>query len=140
MKKYLVLIVLSFMVLQACASTSKAVLDSNNSQLQLRNYQARVFDTNDQNLVMRALLSTMQDLGFIITTADEKLGTVSGTSHSYRHLLSTMTVSVRKINDNQISVRLNIQVQNELVEEPIIYQNFFNSLSQSLFLEAHEIK
>ena len=103
----------------------------------MRNYQSRSFDTNDKAMVMRAVISTMQDLGFIIDRADEKLGIVSGTSFSHA---SKLTVSVRVVNSKQIIVRANVQVGLKALEEPIAYQNFFNALAQSLFLEAHEVE
>lgn len=78
----------------------------------------------------------MQDLGFIIDRADEKLGTISGTSYTHA---SKMTVSIRA-NNNKIVVRATAQVGLKPLEEPIAYQNFFNALGQSLFLEAHEVE
>lgn len=123
--------------LSACASTHQDVLGTSQSQVQMRNYQSRSFDTNDKAFVLRAVVSTMQDLGFIIDRADEKLGTISGTSYTHA---SQMTVSIRVINNKQIVVRANAQVGLQTLEEPIAYQNFFNALGQSLFLEAHEVE
>lgn len=136
MKKFLlsIAIVLS---LSACASTHNDVLGTSQSQIQMRSYQSRSFDTNDKALVLRAVISTMQDLGFIIDRADEKLGTISGTSYTHT---SKMTVSIRVINNKQIIVRANAQIGLQALEEPIAYQNFFNALGQSLFLEAHEVE
>ncbi len=135
MKKFLlsIIVVLS---LSACASTHHDVLGTSQSQVQMRNYQSRSFDTNDKALVLRAVISTMQDLGFIIDRADEKLGTISGTSYTHA---SKMTVSIRA-NNNKIVVRATAQVGLKPLEEPIAYQNFFNALGQSLFLEAHEVE
>ena len=135
MKKFLlsIIVVLS---LSACASTHHDVLGTSQSQVQMRNYQSRSFDTNDKALVLRAVISTMQDLGFIIDRADEKLGTISGTSYTHA---SKMTVSTRD-NNNKIVVRATAQVGLKPLEEPIAYQNFFNALGQSLFLEAHEVE
>jgi len=120
-----------------CASTHKDVLGTPHSQVRMRNYQSRAFETGDRAMVMRAVISTMQDLGFIIDRADEKLGTVSGTSFSNA---SKLTVSVRAVGENRIVVRANAQVELKPLTEPIAYQNFFNALGQSLFLEAHEVE
>lgn len=136
MKMFLLTIAI-VLSLSACASTHNDVLGASQSQVQLRNYQSRSFDTNDKSLVLRAIVSTMQDLGFIIDRADEKLGTISGTSYTH---VSKMTVSIRVINDKQIVVRANAQIGLNALEEPIAYQNFFNALGQSLFLEAHEVQ
>jgi len=120
-----------------CSSTHKDVLGTPHSQVQMRNYQSRAFETSDRAMVMRAVISTMQDLGFIIDRADEKLGTVSGTSFANA---SKLTVSVRAVGENRIVVRANAQVKLKPLTEPIAYQNFFNALGQSLFLEAHEVE
>lgn len=123
-------------LLTGCASTQRDVLGTNQSQIQMRNYQSRSFDTTDRSLVLRSVVSTMQDLGFIIDRADEKLGTISGTSFTHA---SKLTVSVRTIG-KKIVVRANAQAGLNAIEDPVPYQNFFNSLGQSLFLEAHEVQ
>lgn len=138
MKKFLYPLCIA-VLLCGCASVHDDVLSTPQSQVQMRNYQSRMFDTSDKALVMRAVISTMQDLGFIIERADETLGTVSGTSYDSANA-SKLTVSVRAINSKQIVVRANGQVGLKALEEPIAYQNFFNALGQSLFLEAHEVE
>ncbi len=135
-KLFIAFVVAGTLALSGCASTHNDVLGTPQSQVQMRNYQSRSFDTNDKALILRAVVSTMQDLGFIIERADEKLGTISGTSFTHA---SKLTVSVRAINAKQIVVRANAQAGLKAIEDPIPYQNFFNALSQSLFLEAHEV-
>ncbi|MBQ8784805.1 MAG: hypothetical protein IJZ59_02035 [Alphaproteobacteria bacterium] len=136
MKKILLTITM-ILGLTACASTHQDVLGMSQTQVQMRNYQSRYFDTNNKAMVLRAVISTMQDLGFIIDKADEKLGTISGTSFTHS---SKLTASVRAINPKQIVVRINAQSGLEAIEDPMAYQNFFNALGQSLFLEAHEVE
>ena len=121
-------------LLCGCVSTSQSVLGTQNSQVATRNYQSRTFDTNDKKMVLRSVISTMQDLGFIIDRADETLGTVSGTSFTND---SKMTVSVRPSGTKQMLVRANAQAGLREITSPTAYQNFFNALSQSLFLDAH---
>lgn len=135
----LLLSVVMVLSLAGCASTHRDVLGTSQSQVQMRNYQSRYFDTNDKELVLRAVISTMQDLGFIIGRADEKLGTISGTSFDQVNA-SQLTVSIRVVNNNQILVRVNAQVGLNALEDPEPYQNFFNALEQSMFLEAHEVE
>jgi len=135
--KSLIFATISMALLSGCVSTHERVLGTQNSQVQTRNYQSRAFDTNDLAMVLRSIISTMQDLGFIIDKADEILGTVSGTSFANR---SKLTVSVRQMGQNRIVVRANAQAGLQEISDPIAYQNFFNSLSQSLFLDAHIIE
>ena len=138
MKKFLCCLCL-ITLLSGCASTHNDVLGTTQTQVQMRNYQSRMFDTSNKAMVLRAVVSTMQDLGFIIERADEKLGIVSGQSYAQEHR-SKLTVSVRAINSQQIIVRANAQVGLKALNEPKPYQNFFNALGQSLFLEAHEVE
>ena len=124
-------------LLCGCVSTHDDVLGTSYSQVETRNYQSRMFDTSDRQMVLRSVISTMQDLGFIIDRADETLGTVSGTSFTYS---SKLTVSVRPVGKTQMLVRANAQAGLDEITSPVAYQNFFNALSQSLFLDAHMVE
>ena len=136
MKKLFVTI-LGLTLLTGCMTTSQGVLGTQNSQVETRNYQSRTFDTGDKKIVLRSVISTMQDLGFIIDRADETLGTVSGTSFKND---SKMTVSVRPSGKKQMIVRANASANLHEITSPVAYQNFFNALSQSLFLDAHMVE
>lgn len=135
--KKLIVAIFGVTLLCGCVSTSQSVLGTTNSQVATRNYQSRTFDTGDKKMVLRSVISTMQDLGFIIDRADETLGTVSGTSFKNN---SKMTVSVRAVGKSQMMVRANAQANLHEITEPAAYQNFFNALSQSLFLDAHMVE
>ncbi len=54
------------------------VLQSEASQVKVRNAQSRVFDTTDREGMIRALIATFQDLGFQVEVLDPELGIVSG--------------------------------------------------------------
>ena len=134
----LFLIALVGLSLSGCVATMKEqVLDSNSeSQLQKRSYQTRAFDTTDKQKVLRATISTLQDLGFVIDRADSTLGSISATKlDSY---LLKITVSVRPRGE-QMLVRANAQYNVTPVEDPKPYQDFFNSLGKSLFLQAQNV-
>ena len=135
--KKLIIAFMGITLLTGCVSTSQSVLGTSHSQVETRNYQSRMFDTSDKQMVLRSVISTMQDLGFIIDRADETLGTVSGTSFKNN---SKMTVSVRAVGKAQMMVRANAQANLHEITEPMAYQNFFNALSQSLFLDAHMVE
>jgi len=120
--------------LPSCVTTG-ALDNPQQSQVQTRNYQTKSFDTSDKNNVLRNVIATMQDLGFIIEKADEALGTVSGYSFTNK---TTMTVTVR-VQGTKCLVRANAEKNNKAVTEPLAYQNFFNALAQSLFLTANDV-
>jgi len=129
-------IILSLSLLSGCATTNQRVLDSGDeTQLQKRSYQSRVFDTADKEKVLRATISTLQDLGFVIDRADLMLGSVSGTKLDGHQI--KITVSVRPKGTDRMLVRANAQFNITPIEDPKHYQDFFASLEKSLFLTAH---
>ena len=127
----------AFVSLFACAPSTKQVLATKESQVKLRAIQTRAFDTTDKEMMLRTVIATLQDLGFIIDKADDVLGTVSGTKLD-RYALR-MTVSVRPRGETQLLVRANAQYEIYAVEDPEPYQQFFESLSKALFLTAHQV-
>jgi hypothetical protein len=116
-------------------------LGGGESMLKLRSVQTRAFETTDKNRVMRGVIATLQDLGFMVTGADAALGTVSGRkftqdSAGVPHELR-VTVTVRPRDERQMLVRANAEFNNKPVEDPAAYQNFFNALGRSIFLVAN---
>lgn len=131
----LVMIVLSLLVI-GCATTQQRLLDSDSSQVQLRSIQTRAFDTTDKEKTLRTIMSTLQDLGFVIDKADATLGTVSATKLKYYAL--RMTVTVRPRGETQLLVRANAQYNVKPVTDPEPYQQFFTSLEKAMFLTAQQ--
>jgi hypothetical protein len=137
MKALFATLMLASFLLFGCATTNERVLDmGDETQLQKRSYQSRLFDTADKEKVLRATISTLQDLGFIIDRADLMLGSVSGTKLDLNQVVK-ITVSVRPKGNERMLVRANAQFNVTPVEDPKQYQNFFTSLEKSLFLTAH---
>lgn len=125
------------LALVACAPSTKAVLATSQSAVELRSYQQRAFDTTDKEKTLRTVISTLQDLSFVVDKADLELGTVSATKLSGYQL--RMTVTVRSRGATQMLVRANAQFMTQAVEEPKPYQDFFTSLEKAMFLTAHEV-
>jgi hypothetical protein len=124
--------------LSGCQTTSSSqLLKADQSQVQTRNIQTRAFDTTDKNKTLRTVISTLQDLGFVVDKADEVLGSVSATKLDGYQL--RITVTVRPRGQTQLLVRANAQYNLTAVEDPEIYQDFFTSLGKSMFLTAHNV-
>ena len=134
-KLVIVLIVYSF-IAAGCATTQQRLLDSESSQVQLRSIQTLTFDTTDKEKTLRTVISTLQDLGFVIDKADATLGTVSATK--LKNYALRMTVTVRPRGETQLLVRANAQYNVRPVTDPEPYQQFFASLEKAMFLTAHQ--
>jgi hypothetical protein len=107
------------------------------SQVELRSFQTRAFDTLDKEKTLRTVIATLQDLSFVVDKADAILGTVSGTKLDGYQL--RMTVTVRPRGETQMLVRANAQYNITAVEDPEPYQQFFIALEKSMFLTAHQV-
>jgi hypothetical protein len=135
-KSVLILIVFSLFIV-GCATTQQRLLDSDSSQVQLRSIQTRAFDTTDKEKTLRTIMSTLQDLGFVIDKADAILGTVSATK--LKHYALRMTVTVRPRGETQLLVRANVQYNVTPITDPETYQQFFIALEKAMFLTAHQV-
>jgi hypothetical protein len=124
--------------LSGCATTSTKAFETTESQVKLRSMQTRAFDTTDKKKMMQTVISTMQDLDFVIDKADLTLGSVTG-SKFLRGYVITMTVTVRSRGESQLLVRANARHGIEAVDDPATYQDFFTVLEKSIFLTAHQV-
>ena len=125
-------------MLVGCQTDSRQqVLAVTKSQVELRSFQTRVFDTTDKEKTLRTIIATLQDLSFVVDKADAILGTVSGTKLDGYQL--RITVTVRPRGETQMLVRANAQYNITAVEDPEPYQQFFIALEKSMFLTAHQV-
>ena len=136
MKRYCVTVASALLVLTACASQDAAITEGG-SQVLARQMQTRVYDTLDKRDTLRSILATLQDLGFVIDTADYEMATITATrlqEHEIR-----MTVTVRDRADNRLAVRANARLDEEPIEDPQAYQDFFTVLDKAMFLARHNV-
>lgn len=120
-----------------CQSSKNELLKADASAVKLRSIQTRAFDTTDKIATLRTVMATLQDLGFVIDSADDVIGTVSATKLQ-RYALR-MTVSVRPRGTTQLLVRASAQYNLCPVEEPQPYQQFFDALGKAMFLAAQQV-
>ncbi len=129
---------LALTTLAGCQADSRQqILLTDKSQVALRSVQSRMFETHDSKLTIRTVIATLQDLGFTIDRVDQKLGLISANKAGSTYV--KMTVTVRKRGEDQVVVRASAQQNMKAISSALPYQQFFNSLSQAMFLEAHEV-
>ena len=121
-----------------CATTAVKALETSESQVKLRSMQTRAFDTADKKRMMQTVISTMQDLDFVIDKADLTLGSITGSKY-LGYAIVTMTVTVRPRGEKQLLVRANAQYGVASVDDPATYQDFFVALEKALFLTAQQV-
>lgn len=134
--KFQLLFALSVLLLSGCATQDSHVL-AGGSAVELRSFQTRAFDTTDKHKMMRTVIATLQDLGFIIDKTDEDLGLVTGTKLSGYQI--RMTVITRPRGEKQLAVRASALYNDKQIEDPLPYQDFFTALEKGLFLTAQKI-
>jgi len=61
----------------SCAPSGRRT--ATRSQLKVRDFQTRTYETKDTAAVMKAVLAALQDEGFIIKTSDTDLGLITAT-------------------------------------------------------------
>ena len=116
------------------------------SAVELRSMQTRIFEVEDRHKVYRAVLSVLQELGYMVTAFDPKTGTVSGNKVGWIDI--TITVSPQ---NTSTSVRANALMtsramhgypgENPQIDNPNFYQKrIFEPLSKELFLVGNEVK
>jgi hypothetical protein len=112
------------------------LLSPSAEQTKLRSMQTRSFDVQDRRLAIRAVMETLQDLGFIIERANEPMGLVTAARFaepSFNDVVG-VTVTVRPDGEGKVMVRANAIYNNRPIQDPKIYQNFFAALQRSMFL------
>lgn len=134
--------VMAALALGGCQTNqaSQLVL-SNKSAVELRAMQTRAFDTTDRNKTLRAVIATLQDLGYTVEKVEPPAGTVTATKLAT--LRMTSTVYAR--GTTQLAVRSNAIVKlpgkDTQVDAPEFYQRlFFEPLSKAMFLSALQVE
>ena len=134
--KYLPSLVTALVLITGCAAPTD-VITAGGSQLELRQIQSRDYDTLDKAGTLRAVVATLQDLGFVIDKADYDLATITATKVQKYEI--RMTVTVRERDGERQTVRANARFNEKPIEDPNAYQDFFVSLDKALFLTLHKV-
>ena len=131
-----IIFLVAMLTLTACASMNAAITDGG-SQVQVRQMQTREYETLDKRDTLRSVLATLQDLGFVIDRADYELATITATKLQDYQI--RMTVTVRERDSERLAVRANARFNEEQIEDPLAYQDFFVALDKAMFLTLHNV-
>jgi hypothetical protein len=132
------LALLGGLLIAGCATTGPSPnVTGAGSQLEIRQIQTRDYDTLDKAMTLRSVIATLQDLNFVIDKADADLGTVTATR--YDKYVMRMTVTVREKDGQRVAVRANARIDEDAVDDPKTYQDFFVALDKAMFLTLNKV-
>jgi len=165
MKKIAVASFVLILLISGCATTGTLP----RTQLQIREFQTRSYETNDVKMVMKALLNVLQDEGFIVKHASVDLGLLNATKEVdvenkgeavllillvgasaqwKKNSIIECTGNVSEFG-NQIRVRVNFQVKvldnkgNVMkvgqTEDSKYYQDFFSKVDKGVFIQKEKL-
>ena len=139
LKFFLCILGLSCFSLTACSNNNESMLPAT----QKRVNETRTFEAPNQDILLKTIITTLQDQGFNIVKVNLDSSEVTAQQNS-NIILSVMTYPIDR---NKFAVRVNGQIYNnfsasstgyENIADPVFYQkNFFEPLSRSLFLQNH---
>jgi hypothetical protein len=163
----LLLSALACTLLHGCATTG--VTEVPKTQLEIREYQTREYDTKDVKMVMKSLLNVLQDDGFIVKNANVDLGLISATKEVnvenkteavLLSLLGGQNATWKKNSviecsgnvsehGNVTRVRINFQAKTldnkgnvinvGQITEPVYYHDFFTKVDKGIFLGKQKV-
>ena len=166
MKKIWTMSIIVFLFAFGCASTG---VTPQKTQLQIREYQTRRYETNDTKMVMKAMLNVLQDDGFIVKNAVLDLGLLSaeksvdvenaGEAFFASFFLGAdatwQKASIIECTGNiseygtQTRVRINFQmkvlnnkggiIKIEQVDDEKYYQDFFSKVDKGIFIQQERL-
>ncbi len=167
--KYLSLFLVVVVGMALSCQTYNPNPQTEKTQLQIREFQTRTFDVDNELMVMKAVASVLLDEGFIIKDAETDLGIISATkeldiesgSEKFFSILffganarwaknsvieSTINVSSF---GKQVKVRVIFQVKSmnnkgevmvvQQVDDEQYYQDFFAKVDKGIFIQKENI-
>lgn len=168
MKKLSIFSICLFLIFSFTGCVSKKV-EPQKTQLQIREFQTKSFQTTDIKLAMKAMLNVLQDDGFIVKNAVLDLGLLSaektvdvedqteaawatfwlGVNAVYKKAsIIECTANISEMIDS-VKVRANFQlkvfnnkggiIKVEQIDDEKYYQDFFSKVDKGMFLQKEKI-
>lgn len=166
MRKLWIFPIIMSMFVFGCATTA---IIPEKTQLQIREFQTRTYETNDTKMVMKAMLNVLQDDGFIVKNAVMDLGLLSaektvdieskgeaflaafflGAQATWKKASVIECTAIVSEYGNQARVRVNFQVkvldnkggirEVKQIEEEKYYQDFFSKVDKGIFIQKEKL-
>jgi len=166
MKRIAVLLLGVIFVCSACMTQN---VKPQKTQLEIREFQTRSYQTKDTKMVMKAMLNVLQDDGFIVKNANVELGLLTATKEldvesggeaafaifmageNARYKKNTIIECSANISEfgKETRVRANFQTKmmnnkNEVmnvkqIEEADYYQTFFSKVDKGIFIQKEKL-
>ena len=166
MKKLWILLSVLIMSIFGCATTG---VTPQKTQLQIRQFQTRSYETNDTKMVMKAMLNVLQDDGFIVKNAVLDIGLLSAeksvdVENKGEALLAAFFAGANSVwkkasiiectanvseYGSQTRVRINFQIKVlnnkggimkiEQIADEKYYQDFFSKVDKGIFIQKEKI-
>ena len=155
------------MALTGCSQPPSDALVANQVTEEIRSLETRTFETADAPLVLAASAQVLQDLGFTLTESEPKLGLLvgekirplaapgtvdavfaqlgAGDESSQRFHVSLVvspqprTTVVRVTFTRTLFGEYGQELTTSRLDDPELYQGFFEKLSEACFLEVHKV-
>jgi len=164
MRKFLAVTLLP-LFLVACATTRVP----QQTQLQMREFQTRTYQTNNVKMVMKAMMNVLQDTGFIIKSGDLDLGLLTAAKETdvenkagavfmtilagpdARWAKNSCIEATANVSDfgDQCRVRVNFQLKFydnkgnvmkiEQIQDAKYYQDFFAKVDKGIFIQSENL-
>lgn len=126
-----------------------AALTLNSASLAKRQVQSRRYDTLDSSSMMAASISVLQDLGYSIDETSLATGLINASKFRPGTAFRASIVVRPTADRAALTARVSFQaihldgryqaIQAETIDDQNVYRLFFDKLSQSVFLEGHDI-
>ena len=157
------------LLLGVLAAAACATAKPEKTQLELREFQSRSFDTTDAKLVMKAVMNVLQDDGYIVRNANLDLGLLNATKEldvskgGSKFLAILLWGSSARWNSNaivecsatigefgeQTRVRVNFQSKTldnagavkevKDVDDEAFYREFFGKVDKGIFIQSQKL-
>lgn len=147
---------LGCLLLSSCQTPGTAIdaLSAPQGSVQKRQIESRALKVSTDAALIQTIVATLQDFGFKIDESNAVVGLVSGSkSQSGGAFYGVkadvrVTITASKVQNGSSRVRANFQkiipshdprlYRSEPISDANLYQKFFSSLEQSLFLIRNE--